>query len=372
MLAEAHPVVRQFLRFCALPYCYLRQVDWEECRKSRREVALDLLHIFFRLRYYPDNYTPCRLFEKPRPEWVYYYGSSYHPWARHRLRREVQPRTWIQFFTDKTTSEAHFRANGVPMPRTYAVLNPCEDFRQAAENALRVSGHDRLIMKPVAGAAGRGICLLIGRSDGVFVETRSERVPIAAFALKERYLVQEILTQDERVAALYPTSVNTVRTLTLLTRTDEVLVISAVMRFGVGSAFVDNWSAGGVAIGVERAGGTLMKFAYDKRGRRYAAHPTTHVRFEGFQVPYWREVIAVSEMVQRAVPAYKMVGLDVALTPAGPRVIEVNANPDLVFQEQTAGPLLRDPQVLQEFARYDLLTNRYQRELLASRPQTPA
>ena len=104
-----------------------------------------------------------------------------------------------------------------------------------------------------------------------------------------------------------------------------------------------------------------MKWAYDKRGRRFEAHPTTGVRFEGFQVPYWREVIALSDMVQRAVPAYKMVGLDVALTPEGPRVIEVNANPDLVFQEQTAGPLLRDRLVLEEFARYDLLTNRYQR-----------
>ena len=92
-------------------------------------MALDLLPIFFRLRYYPDNYSPCCLFEKPRPDWLYYYGSSYHPWARHRLRQEVQPRNWIQFFTDKTTSEAHFRASGVPMPRTYAVLDPCQDFR---------------------------------------------------------------------------------------------------------------------------------------------------------------------------------------------------------------------------------------------------
>ncbi len=159
------------------------------------------------------------------------------------------------------------------MPRTYAVLDPCQDFRNAAREALQQSGADRLIMKPVTGSGGRGIaCSSGGRMACILI--RSRRVPLAAFRLKERYLVQEILTQDERVAQLYPTSVNTIRTLTLLTRSNEVLVASAVMRFGVGGAFVDNWSSGGIAIGVETADGSLMKWAYDKRGRRFEAHPT--------------------------------------------------------------------------------------------------
>lgn len=364
MLSEAHPAIRQFLRFCALPYCYVRQVDWRECGKSRWAVASDLLYIFFRLRYYPDNYRPCRLFEKPRSEWAYYYGSSYNPWARQKLRREVQPFGWVAFFTDKTRSEAHFRAHGIPMPRTFAVLDPSGDFRQAARNALRESRCSRLIMKPVAGAGGRGICMLVDGPDGCHVDTMSGETSLEMFRLSEKYLVQEILTQDERVTAIYGGSVNTIRVLTLLTRDGEVLVLSAVMRFGVGGAFVDNWSAGGIAVGVDHVNGRLMKWAFDKRGRRFDAHPKSGFRFEGFQVPCWSELLLLSERVQRAVPDYRLTGLDVALTPSGPKVIEVNANPDLVFQEQTAGPLLRDRRVLKEFGAYELLTNRYQRRLL--------
>ncbi|HEY3382155.1 MAG TPA: sugar-transfer associated ATP-grasp domain-containing protein [Vicinamibacterales bacterium] len=364
MLAEAHPAVRQFLRFCALPYCYFGQIDWRECRKSRFEVALDLLHIFFRLRYYPDNYCPCRLFEKPRADWVYYYGSSYHPWARHQLRRVVQPFDWLEFFADKATLDAHFRQHAIPMPRTYAVLDPTGDYRQLARTALAESGADRLIMKPVSGAAGRGICLLIAHPEEPQVQSRSATMPLPAYSLGERYLLQEVLTQHESIARLYPHSINTVRTLTLLTRSGEPMIISAVMRFGVGGAFVDNWSAGGVAVGVDPSEGTLMRWAYDKHGRRFAAHPTTGVTFEGTRVPFWGEVIDLSERVQVTLPDYRLVGLDVAITPAGPKVIEVNGNPDLVFQEQTAGPLLRNRRVLEEFDRYGLLTNRYQRALL--------
>ena len=60
-----------------------------------------------------------------------------------------------------------------------------------------------------------------------------------------------------------------------------------------------------------------------------------------------------------------MLGLDIAITPDGPVLIEMNPDPDLIFQEQTAGPLLKDRQILLEFEKYDLLINKYQKNLLS-------
>ena len=86
----ACPYRRRLVRFLALPYCYLRLVDWRQCRASRVRVLLDLLYIFFRLKYFPGNYSPCRLWEKERRQWVRYYGSGYDAYQRARLQREVR------------------------------------------------------------------------------------------------------------------------------------------------------------------------------------------------------------------------------------------------------------------------------------------
>ena len=69
MLSENHPIIRRILRFIALPYCYFFLVNWKECTASRLQVLKDLLYIFFKLKYYPDNYSPCRFWEKDRKEW---------------------------------------------------------------------------------------------------------------------------------------------------------------------------------------------------------------------------------------------------------------------------------------------------------------
>lgn len=55
-----------------------------------------------------------------------------------------------------------------------------------------------------------------------------------------------------------------------------------------------------------------------------------------------------------------MLGLDVAITATGPVIIEINTRPDFIFQEQTAGPLLKSPRVYRLFERENLLFNRTQ------------
>ncbi len=46
------PCAQRVLRFFALRYCYPAQIDWPECAASRLQVPVDLLHVFFGLKYY--------------------------------------------------------------------------------------------------------------------------------------------------------------------------------------------------------------------------------------------------------------------------------------------------------------------------------
>ncbi|MDD5674062.1 MAG: sugar-transfer associated ATP-grasp domain-containing protein, partial [Chitinivibrionales bacterium] len=97
-------------------------------------------------------------------------------------------------------------------------------------------------------------------------------------------------------------------------------------------------------------------------GKQYRRHPTSDIVFKEFIVPEWPRIIAIAETIQRACPFYCLLGMDITLLENGePVLIEVNANTDLVFQEQTSGPLLKDERIVKAFGEDDLLVNKYQK-----------
>lgn len=364
MFSEAHPVIRRAIRFALLPHCFFNLVDWKECRKPKLAVALDLLYIFFVLRDYPDNYGPCRLWEKPRSEWAFYFGSNYNPYQRSRLRTRVQPFHLEVVLNNKEVCHHLCKAFEIPVPEVLCSLDPDEPLiAQQLRNLLQASGDDQVIVKPVNGHAGRGIALFRSGPDGLQIRRCDEWERVTEFQPPERSIVQRLVSQDPRLDEVAPNSINTLRLLTMLTRSDEVILLGASMRFGVGSAFVDNWSAGGVAVGVDSDDGRLLKMGYDKRGTQHLEHPVSGIQFSGFEIPNWSEAVRLGELVQRSFPFTKILGLDLAFTPNGVVLIELNSDADFVFQEQTSGPLLHSRETWKAFRDYALFYNEKQRTL---------
>ncbi len=362
----SNPIINRTVDFFTLPAVCWRLARWSDCKRSVLGLGADLLRWFFAYRTYPDNYGPCRLWEVNGDEWKYYYGSAYHPYQRAALRREVQPTRYAILFEDKALCEHLCYRGDIRMPRTWGVIEPNRDHRRVIRSWLEKSSADGLIMKPLRGAAGRGIVVARQRDGEVIVSTGSADVPIDRFHLKGAAIVQDLVKQDARMAVFSAKSLNTIRVVTLYTKQDQILVLGATMRCGVAVSYVDNWSAGGVAVGVELATGVLKEHAYDRHGRRYAVHPTTQARFEGFKVPAWTEILELATRAQRLFPYYRLLGMDIGLAENGqPVLIEINESTDLLFQEQTSGPLLKRTEVLKAFGEYGLLINRYQRGLLA-------
>jgi len=366
MLSESHPLIRRILRFAALPYCYVKLVNWKECTKSKYQVAKDLLYIFFWLKYYPDNYSPCRFWEKSRDEWIYYYGSSYNSYPRMKLRKLVQPFEHQIIFNDKNVCELLCKGMDVRIPTSFGVIDPTDDCRKEIETIFNNTDLTKLIIKPILGHAGLGIILAIKKPNNqIVIQTKTSEYDLEKFVFKDKAIIQEVVVQSDELAKISDKSINTIRVVSLLCKSKEVLILSASMRFGVGNAFVDNWSAGGVAVGVNHQNGTLMEVAYDKRGNKFYEHPDSKIVFKDFKIPRWNEVLEIAKTVQKSCTFYKLIGIDVAVTNTGPILIEINANSDIIFQEQTAGPLLKDKKILTEFAKYDLLINKYQKRLLS-------
>lgn len=363
MLSESPPLIRMGLRFIALPYCYFKLINWKQCKTSHYQVLKDILHIFFRLKYFPDNYSPCRFWEIDRKEWNYYYGSTYHPYQRHRLRKEVQPFDYQILFNDKEVCEKLCAGFDIKMPKSFGIIDKNSNYHEILRSIFNGYGVDKLIIKPVLGHAGIGIVMAFKEQDQIFIKRRGNITPLSDFVLTDRSIIQEVIVQEKRIASISSSSVNTIRVVTLLAKSNETIVISSSMRFSVGDSYVDNWSAGGVAVGVNYETGRLKSTAYDKFGNKYHQHPVSRKVFLDFQIPYWDEVLCLAMKVQNIFTFYKLLGMDIAVTRDGPVLIEINANPDIIFQEQTSGPLLKNKDVFLKFKEYNLLINSFQRGL---------
>lgn len=135
--------------------------------------------------------------------------------------------------------------------------------------------------------------------------------------------VQRGITQHSALAKINPSSVNTIRLITLLEK-DGARVLSTILRMGVGETKVDNSSSGGMTIGVT-ADGKLKKFACANKRRLVSEHPSSKVVFEGYALPSFEQVKALVLEASYMVPHFRMVAWDVSVLEDGiPVLIEAN------------------------------------------------
>lgn len=143
---------------------------------------------------------------------------------------------------------------------------------------------------------------------------------------QKRYLVEDMIIQHPEMSRLSPTSVNTVRMVTLMADGKPQLMYSLV-RMGNGKNEVDNISSGGLYTGLDENGVAHHPAFCDKTGLYYDEHPVTGVKFDGFTIP---DFARAKEMVLKAaacIEQMRYVGWDVAFTPEGPILVEGNNFP---------------------------------------------
>lgn len=355
----AVPYLRRFQRFLFLPYCYFFLVDWNECKASRLKVLKDFFYIYFVLKDFPDHYFPCRFWEKERSSWSLYWGSNYNPWQRYKLSKEVQNPKYEIVYEDKQLCYDLCKAKGIAVPTQFGVIGSETSLPKTAEKIFSDNPEvDRLIIKPLDGKGGHGIT--------VFERTSMPSPQYTTGIYQEKSIakcaIQEFVTQEDSLSA-FSHSLNTVRCVTLMSRSGAVKVIGAYMRFGGVGALVDNLSKGGMAVKIDLNSGVLGDFGTDRKGTKHFFHPGSKLKFSRFRVPYWHSIQGMAETVQTELPYYRLLGLDIGISTKGPVLIEVNAIYDNIDLEQVCGPLLNSCYVRKVFEEYHLFYNPKQRKL---------
>ena len=347
----------RFRKFFALPYCLYRNVDWNECPKSILLVFVDFLYIFFKLKYYPENYGYCRLWEKDRDEWRFYFGSNYDAHQRYRLEKEVQKRQYQIVFEDKEVCQKLCEASGLYIPEVLGIIDPKDDAGLKISSFMAENNRiERAIVKPVRGSAGQGILSVQRQNGTIVIKNKNINVSPEAVSINERCLVQRFINQDKRLLKISPST--SIRFITLLTKSNDVFIISAEFLTASGDSYLSNWSAGGIQIGIDLETGRLFDLGFDKDGHKYKYHPFSNIKFADFIIPDWQEIKRFAEKIQKAFPFYKLLGPDITLSEGRPILYEINAIPDIASTEQTYGPLLKNRKIYEEFKKYNLVFNK--------------
>ncbi len=139
--------------------------------------------------------------------------------------------------------------------------------------------------------------------------------------IDNRYYLEQVIVQSKEMAALNPSSVNTIRVMTCNIEDDPQIFFCSV-RVGNNGAVVDNFHSGGMSAVVDNDTGVVTGPAMDKAMNRFERHPSTGVVFKGFQIPRWEEVKAMVYDACRMHPEMTVIGWDVAITEEGPLLIE--------------------------------------------------
>ena len=155
----------------------------------------------------------------------------------------------------------------------------------------------------------------------------------------KRLLVEPLLINHESLRCFHPSSLNTMRVLTMRTPGGGVEVNRAIMRFGTGGRCTDNLHAQGIAIPVNLRTGEMVEWGHVQKlsAPPYRQHPDSGLTFKGVPIPYWQESLELVLEVRRQIcPHLFNVGFDVVITPTGPLLLEANVHSGF-FQRAGAG-----------------------------------
>lgn len=185
----------------------------------------------------------------------------------------------------------------------------------------------RLVLKPSDGQCGRGIKVL--DTAGLTLEKL-----IAELQSSGTDYVEPFILQHENLNRLSPAGLNTVRIITQLNEQDEVNILGARLRITVNNV-VDNLAAGNIAASIDEVTGRVNGPGVygDMTIEPVLSHPVTGLELNRFQVPFWSETVAMVRKAALTDTGNRSIGWDVAITDAGPELIEGNHDwCKLVFQ----------------------------------------
>lgn len=305
---------------------------------------IEMTALYFLRRIGPRYYVQARWGRAAIPfwdKWRHVNRTEYRQLVRHLNSERYQKAS-----QHKLIEKAVLTLQGLPTPKFIAFVHsvrgrcaqghPIRNPEQLRELLTRHI-HERVCFKLVEGWGGAGFAsYLITPVDGsIHLYRQSGEAPLTVDVWwqmhghnQDGFLLESHLEQHPDMAALNESSINTIRIWVVLAE-HRWKILGGYLRVGREGSQVDNITSGGIACPLDAETGKVREaFNSAQPGYPLAKHPDSHVALAGFQIPFWQEAMALAGEALAAFPQMRMAGLDMAITPSGPSVIELNVAAD--------------------------------------------
>lgn len=228
---------------------------------------------------------------------------------------------------------------GIPTPKVYCYIKDksplyfnsmfsIDTTRTATDQLKSFFSNDMdAFAKPSDGQLGQGIFSLRIENRKVFADDEEISMEeLMRRVMSADYLIQERIYQHPKMASFCPSSINSIRLQTVMDLDGKVHPFGAGVRMGRVGSSVDNWAKGGVFVGIDMEKGCLMDtgFLKPQYGTSVKEHPDSKVKFDGHQIPFYKEAEEMASKLHKYLYRCHSVGWDIAITENGPVFIEGN------------------------------------------------
>jgi len=240
---------------------------------------------------------------------------------------------YLAIIRDKFVFSRFMKSCGIPVADDLALIDrkvikwiPSGKTELTSEYLSSDITSGEFFCKLIDGGKGKNAFLLNKKSKHLRINKKTVSIESLLNKLSGKWVLQEKIVQHQDLNLLYPESVNTVRVISVNTGS-SVIIFSAILRTGTGGRNVDNYSAGGVVLGVDVINGSVTEYGIHNivSGPKIVKkHPDTLVNFTEFEIPMITEVCEVIKNAHSWLYGIKTIGWDVAITNKGPVLLEAN------------------------------------------------
>lgn len=205
-----------------------------------------------------------------------------------------------------------------------------------------------MIIKPSRSNNGMGISKFNIREGEIYIGEKTISIDDLLFEYNGNFIIQEMLEQHPNMAEPHPSSVNSLRMVTLRWK-NEIKYLLAYVRIGSNGDIRDNGDTDtDPRVGIQD-NGEFFDFGLSHEGKKFSEHPTTGFKFSELKpIPNYEEFIQFVKDSHKNFLHLDLVSWDIAVGKDGrPVFIEANfAGPipfyQLVSQRSMFGDLTEE------------------------------
>ncbi len=319
-----------------------------EYLKVRKAIGKLTIQDFFNYRLYDKRYS-----KEDRESFV----SERVHWAITDCCSDI---TWRSTTEDKWLSYEILNRHAVRTPTTLAVIDKgLRDFGDhvkisnvsALESFLANVESFPIFAKPNRDLASFGAFIITGYDGGVADLGELGRFSCEDLMSKvigdKCYLFQKLIENHPEIRKLTKFT-PTIRTMNLV-NDDRIITPVTLLKIPMGDNIADNyWRKGNLLCKLSRETGEIQRVIRGKgpEMEELEGHPETGEKLLGNTLPYWAKVRSVNARCARLFAPVRYQSLDIAITPEGPIVVEINSGgsfelPQLACAEGFLSPEVR-------------------------------